>query len=311
MRGPAYHLRPNKGVDRLIFMDAIRILGRLTPLRTCTYHGFGGPFLEDFRLVYESNPDIGMVSIERDPEVLKRQRFHKPCASIRLEHTDLSSFIATFDPGDDAGIFWLDYTGLAYSNFDELTALLTKVPANSLVKVTLRARWNDFLNDPDSFNQKFGALMPDPQAPPPTNQKDFASLLQSMLQIVAQRALPAASGMTFQPICTFYYSDGTPMFTASGIVCERKQRDVVRQTYRDWSFASLNWAQPKRIDVPTLTTKERLSLQELLPRRRRSGSVLRRALGYLIDDNKPKTEATLRQYAIFHRYYPYIMRAVP
>jgi hypothetical protein len=44
---------------------------------------------------------------------------------------------------------------------------------------------------------------------------------------------------------------------------------------------------------------------------RRAGVTLRRALGYLIDDTRPKTESRLKQYAQFHRYYPYVMRAVP
>jgi len=117
--------------------------------------------------------------------------------------------------------------------------------------------------------------MPDPAADPPTNAEAYAWLLQQMVQIASQKALPAASGMTFQPVCTFYYTDGTFMFTATGIVCKREEKQNVRQLYRTWPFASLNWSRPKRIDVPTLTTKERLALQQLLPCRRRAGVTLR------------------------------------
>jgi hypothetical protein len=308
---PAYHLRPNKAVDRLIFMDAIGHLERLHTLDTYTYYGFGGPYLEDFRLLYERYPTIDAVSIERDSEVLKRQDFHRPCGTLRLEETELKSFIVKYDPRDRRSIFWLDYTNLRYSNFEEFSALIGKLAADSLVKITLRGQLQDFLNKQEQFREYFSALMPDPSANPPVSQEAYASLIQKMLQIAAQRALPAATGMTFQPICTFYYSDGTFMFTATGIVCARSEKSAIRDKFRPWRFASLNWARPKRIDVPTLTTKERLHLQNLLPCARDAGSVLRRRLGYLIDDGRAKSESRLKQYELFHRYYPYVMRGVP
>ena len=65
------------------------------------------------------------------------------------------------------------------------------------------------------------------------------------------------------------------------------------------------------IDVPTLSTKERLHLQDRLPLNLNAGRVLRRALGYLIDKDVRRTEAKLKQYADFHRYFPYFMKAIP
>ncbi|MGH7814651.1 MAG: O-methyltransferase [Candidatus Binataceae bacterium] len=62
MKAPAYHLRPNKAVDRLIFMEAIQHLEGVHPLDSYTYYGFGGPFLEDCRLIYERHPKIKIVS---------------------------------------------------------------------------------------------------------------------------------------------------------------------------------------------------------------------------------------------------------
>ncbi len=317
MRAPAYHLRPNKAVDRLIFMDAIRWIGRLHPLNQYTYYGLGGPYLEDFRMLYEMHPEDAVVSIERDREVYKRQQFHLPCATLQVKRAELSSFISRFDPDDHAAIFWLDYTNLRYSNFEEFSALLQRLAFDSLVKITLRAEWKDFMNrvpgddKPAEFRKMFAALMPDPSANPPINTEAFAALVQSMLRTAVQRALPAATGKAFQPICTFYYSDGTFMFTSTGVVCARDEKDAAREMFQNWKFASLHWAKPKRIDVPTLTTKERLLLQEFLPCESRAGRMLRGKLGYLIDDTRAKTDAKLRQYAQFHRYYPYVMRAVP
>lgn len=313
MSGPDYHLRPNKAVDRLIFLDAVQHLDRLHPLESYTYYGFGGPYLEDFRLIYERHPAIRTVSIEQNLEVVKRQRFHRPCKTLRLENTDLRSFVGTFDPEDRRGIFWLDYTGLRYSNFEEFSALITKVVPDSLVKITLRAEWRDFADGSkaDEFCRTFGTLMPDSSVNPPKNYEAFVELLQNMLRIATERALPAASDVTYQPLCMFYYRDSSFMFTATGLVCARSEQAAIVERFKRWKFAVLNWSRPKRINVPTLTTKERLHLQELLPCTKNTGRVLRQRMGYLIEPTEGETESQMVQYELYHRYYPYVMRAVP
>ncbi len=57
MTPPAYHLRTNKAIDRFTFIEAIRRMASPKELSECTYYGFGGPYLEDFRLLHESFPD--------------------------------------------------------------------------------------------------------------------------------------------------------------------------------------------------------------------------------------------------------------
>ena len=139
MRHPAYHLRPNKAVDRLTLVDAIRRVGKLGDLSDYTYYGMGGPYLEDFRLLYEFYPEIRMISIEEDEDTFKRQQFHLPCRTPRLtlKKTEFKSFLAQYEPNDEKSIFWLDYVGLEYGHFEDFMVLLGKVAANSVVKMTL------------------------------------------------------------------------------------------------------------------------------------------------------------------------------
>ncbi len=319
MKHPAYQLRPNKAVDRLAFMEAIRRLEKLADLSEYTYYSLGGPYLEDFRLLYEFCPEIRMVSIEENDETLKRQKFHLPCGTIRLEKAEFKSFLARYAPHDERSIFWLDYTRLEYGNFEDFMALLGKVAEDSMIKVTLRAKPSDYIDKSqeapgsgtERFRRQFGAVMPDPSADPPREPKDYACLLQDMLQVAAQKALPSAMLLTFQPVSSFYYSDGTEMLTLTGIVCLRGKEKKIKRAFQKWQFANLSWREPRRIDVPVLSTRERLHLQEFLPCRHGKERSLRKALGYLIDDDKRRSEAKLRQYADFHRYYPYFIRAAP
>src|SRR5687768_9557530 len=118
-------------------MDVIRRLDRLERLSEYTYYSLGGPYLEDFRALYDVDEKIRMVSIESNPEIIKRQRFHLPCQHLKLRRMELHSFIAQYQSRDRKSIFWLDYTRLAYPDLADFEALLSKVAANSLVKITL------------------------------------------------------------------------------------------------------------------------------------------------------------------------------
>jgi hypothetical protein len=252
-----------------------------------------------------------MVSIEKDRETHKRQEFHLPCGKLRLKYMEFQSFLAQFQATDAKSIFWLDHTGLEYWHFESFMALLGKVAAGSMIKVSLRAEPRDYEDNSQKFRDIFEAVMPDPYADPPVRFRDYVCLLQDMMRIAAQRALPAEMPLTFQPVSSFFYSDGTGMFTLTGIVCERRELDKVKVAFKGWEFANLIWAAPKRIDVPILSTKERLHLQHKMPCPRDAGKILCRTLGYLIDDTETKSEAKLRQYAAFHRYSPYFMKAIP
>jgi hypothetical protein len=316
MKHPAYHLRVNKTVDRLTLIDAVKRIARLNNLAEYTYYGFGGPYLEDFRLLYEFYPEIKMVSIESDDETFKRQRFHAPCneSQLKLRKLNFKSFLARYDPRDEKSIFWLDYTGLEFGNFEDFMLLLGNVSANSIIKITLRCESTDYIGKDDKqeeFRQKFEEVLPYSYATPPIHLVDFAELLQDMVQIAAQKSLSSGMPMTFHPISSFCYKDGVGMFTLTGVVCQRTETAKINAAFKGWKFANLTWKRPMLIDLPTLSTKERLHLQRRLPCSKGSGRTLRLALGYLIEGNKKSTEKRLKQYADFHRYSPYFMKALP
>lgn len=324
MKHPAYHLHPNKAVERFVFIEAIKRLDRLSTegLKVYTYYGLGGPFLEEFRLLYEHCPDIGMVSIERNLETYKRQSFHLPSSRVRLVRDNMASFIAQFSPGNIKSVIWLDYTNLRYSCFEDFAALLGMVQEMSMIKVTLRCEPGDYDaigkacigNDKaKEFRSTFEKVLPPNAAGPPRNLKKFAVYLQEMLRVAVGQALPptASPPLTFVPVSSFYYEDVNGMFTLTGVVCDKGSREKVEQNYADWEYANFNWGTPTLIDVPVLSTKERLHLQRFLPLRSMTGNTLRHVLGYKIDKGARKTEASLEMYAKFHKCSPYFLRGVP
>lgn len=310
---PPYHLRLNKAIDRFIFIEVIRKLERLSDLSEYTYFSLGGPYLEDFRLLYELCPEIALVSIEQDSETLKRQKFHKPCRTIRLEGNTFSSFLAEYESNDRKSVFWLDYTKLDLGAFEDFQVALEKVAANSIVKITLQAMPRDYQKaaDAEKFRKEFGAFLPDLLSNPPALLDDFLVLLTNMLQVAAQKVLPATGELIFQPLTSFHYADGATMLTFTGIVCQREDQKKIRNLFRYWHWANLDWGKPKQINIPFLSTKERLHLQKHLPLKKNPGRRLLKVLGYALDGDEENSIFMLKQYADFYRYFPYFVKAMP
>jgi len=309
MTPPAYHLRTNKAIDRLMLIEAIRRIAQPKEMAEFTYYGFGGPYLEDFRLLHENFPSMKMISIEKNLDVYKRQVFHLPTAHIKLKKLELRSFLTNYDSSDRKSIFWLDYTGLEFSQFEDFMQLLTKVASGSVIKITLRSNPRDYFDKQDKFNERFGAVLPRNNTVPPADLEGFSSLLQEMLQIASQQALPSGMRVAFQPITSFFYKDGAGIFTLTGVVCDRIDRKKIKSQFEGWSFANLHWAKPQKINVPFLSIKERLHLQQHLPCKSDRGRSLIRILGYHIDSNKSSTIEQMKQYADFYLQYPQFIRA--
>lgn len=328
MASPAYHLRPNKSVDRLLFLECIGIYRHLNGVLDPTYYGFGGPYLEDFRLIYEAFPRMRMVSIEEDLDVFARQKFNRPCGDDRLvlENKSFSAFLATANFGSKASIFWLDYTGFRYQCFDDLMNLLPVAPPYSMIKLTVSCSPGKYISKSkdreqreaesaqlvEAFRQEFEAVLPNPAASPPSDGKGFAGLIVSMVKVAAERAF-SGTDMIFQPIASFRYADGVPLLTFTGITVPKRKRSSIIRCFKDWEFLNSDWtAAPKEIDLPSLTTKERLHVQHMLPLSRDpAGDFLNTALGHFVGESLDDSKEKLGQYAEYHRHFPYFMKAVP
>ena len=319
---PIYHLRFNKAIDRFTLIQAIKTLETTSKLNNYSYYGMGGPYLEDFRLIYESFPKLSMVSIESSFDTYKRQHRHLPCSlrKLDLRNEEIGSFITNYQANGRKSIFWLDYTKLKYNHFEDFMGLLPKVEANSIIKITLRAEFKDYFTfraetdkqkeEIRKFKDEFGHVLPPEYPLPVLTLPNFAALLQEMIRISFQKILTAGADTTFQILSSFYYKDGdSPMFTLTGIVCQQSDLVQIKRNFKSLEHSNLNWAPPKQIDVPFLSTQERFFLQKYLPRKAsRSGAFLQKKLGYKIT---PNTEASLCQYSEFHRYFPYYIKGIP
>ena len=306
-RHPPYHLRVNKAVDRFMLVEVLEILKRYCQMSDYTYYGFGGPFLEDCKLVYDRCPEVRIVSIEQDEQTLERQEFHRFSKNLDLIQDDFSNFLEKFS-GDTGEIFWLDYTDRELIRFKEFQSLLGKVSDNSVVKITIRAE-RDWQKVQD-FQQQYSEIVPRPiRRIDMTDSARFVKLLQDMFHTASIQALPEAGGSVFQLLDSSYYKDTSQMLSITGIICNKDKVLKIRKWFKDWKFANLDWEAPRKINVPDLSVKERLYLERYLPTTEKTGVALSRALGYRIDEDEKHIEQ-LKQYEEFHQYYPYFARVL-
>src|SRR5690606_702529 len=124
MKHPPYHLRINKAVDRLLFVDVLRAVGSASNYSDFTYYSLAGPFLEDLRIMDHFFPDMKLVSLEIDRDTWKRQKFNQFCSRLDLRRTDVADFLTHDYKPHTHDVFWLDYTDLKFARFDELQFLL-------------------------------------------------------------------------------------------------------------------------------------------------------------------------------------------
>jgi len=315
MNHPPYHLRVNKSVDRFLLIDLLGQLQKKFDLSEYTYYGFGGPFLEDCRLINHYFPEIRIVSIEKDLDTYKRQEFHRFTRNLYIEHIDFDDFLAGFS-GAGKSIFWLDFTNFNLACFHEFMALLDAVDDYSIVRITLMANIPKYLLKDNvstktikdymiRFKEKFRPVIPSS-----FNESCFAlpanyiRLIQDMIRVQAEKALPAAGDNVFQILNSAYYSDGTTMLSLTGIISPLSELDSVNRLFQDWPHANLDWKDPLPIDLPILSIKERLKLERLLPSIDIECQDLSSALGYKIAGDDCANLQKLDRYRYFHRYYP-------
>ncbi len=311
-----YRLRPNKAVDRELFLSLLTRLAPSLSLETYQYVGLGGPFLEDFRLVHARLAIGRMTCVETEEQVHKRQMFNRPIASIECKHTTLEDFLDEHD-FDSPSIVWLDYTEPDVSaQIERFAKTIGTVPVGSVLRITLNANpgslgtpsanelsvevdgdaSNDRAAKPtihewrlERFRERLGALFPSGLTPVDMSRKTYGlSLLRTVKLAVEKEALSFRDRQIVWALAT-HYADGQAMVTAALIVCPPDDPSIA-ELVESWEFYSTTDA-PHVLDLPALSTLERLTMESRDDAQATMGMEL------------PKTDMGEDPYAVFKKFY--------
>jgi hypothetical protein len=308
---PGYNLRIGKATDRLLFREMLSRLSTTLHFDEYRYVGLGGPFLEDFRLLHESFPEMRMTSIERTKQVWHRQKFHKPCRQIELLNRDVDYYFANVHKETEPAIVWLDYTDLHHRRLRELWGIIPRLAPGSLLRITLRAKGTDEIDH--DVRKKWAKDLFGQFEPPNTVEEldtgPFAYVLLRAIKRVIDDVSVQIVDAKFHLLQAFVYDDGTPMLTFCGLIASQAMGQGVRAALRNWQFRNFKWSEPYQLRLPALSLKERLFLEPLLPSNRGSGRELHKKLGYSIEESKQRSIQALDQYRQLAGAYPRFIRA--
>ena len=305
-----YHLRPNKAVDRELFLGLLSRLAATLHIENHRYVGLGGPFLEDFRLVHARLGIDDLVCVEDELEVHKRQKFNRPVNRIRCVHNTLENYIDSNDFKMPV-IIWFDYTDPSNlkSQIERFSRTVGDVPLNSVMRITLNANPTS-LGKPGPGVKKttqewrltrlracLGRFVPSDLKPDGMTYRNFGRSLLKTLQIAVDKEMLSHMERRIVWALATHYADGQPMATATIIVCSEDYPSI-DTLVNGWKYSSKPDA-PLLLDMPALSTLERLTMESCKNPRKR--------MGYDLPQSDMK-EDPFESFKRFYRVFPHFSR---
>ena len=314
-----YHLRPNKAVERGLFIQSLRKINKYMNISDHRYIGFGGPFLEDFKVLHHELKISDMVCIEVEENVRLRQKFNKPLSCIDFFDRACSAteFINEYN-FDKTSIVWLDFVSFNDLNqqLSDVSRLLSNLDHGDIFKVTLNSNPANLGNADNDANlhefrlEKFRELVTSEYEPHGLTEesmysKKFSSTLLKALSRAVSKGMASTPNLEVVPLSAFVYEDGQKMLTAMGVILDKSEKEEFLEKTRidTWPYYSGSWGEPKNITLPALSARERLQVEQMLP----DGSYeeIRNKLGYYIGSDEKSAKEQLENFMSYYRSFPW------
>lgn len=321
-----YQLRTNKFVERQLFLDLLDFVRVWNGPAHYVYASMGGRFLEDFKLVNDRFAIEHMISIELDRVTWERQKFNRPVGFIDCRNQKSGDFIVDFDrlvtdhPGKRF-IIWLDYAAANERNsqLQEYQELLAKLAVGDVIKITLNANFQSFRRRHEfqferdfqvivcqNMTEQLGEYMPSGGMSKEHMKPDeFARLLARAVRVAALKGNDG-SQLRVIPLAAFRYSDGEhSMLTVTTLLADDALASKVEQdeVYKVWPFRSKDLDDVHYINVPDLSPKERLTINQLIALGT-DERMIHEKLPFRLDSRDTQSLSLLASYLSHYRRYP-------
>lgn len=283
----SYNLRPNKFVERQLFVELLEAACSGHSPDEFVYVSLGGPQLEDQRLIHRRLKITSLVSIEADPVVYKRQLFNLRPSFIDPRNETTQDFVSNFDSFVDEYsnkefIIWFDYTSPRQrrEQLVEYQTLLGKLGERDVLKITMNAnpatlgerRSGETSKEFQERRLKALYARLDDYLPKHLDPAEMTGhgLVPILCEAVERASLNAVQNnprLRVEPLAIFVYQDGPhQMLTITVRLVRRREADRFLQDLVGcgWQHLPSNWTDVTRIKVPNLTAKERLFIEKLL-----------------------------------------------
>jgi len=180
-----YQLRPNKFVERQLFLDVLDFVRVWNGPSRYIYASMGAKFLEDFKLINERFAIEHMISIEIEENTWRRQNFNR-LGFIDCRCQPSGDFVETVDRlllehPNHRLIVWLDYAAANKrgEQLGEFRQLLSKMASGDVAKITLNANPQSYRRRASQLTRRdFESYLKDPDS---ETHRDFETYLTSLL----------------------------------------------------------------------------------------------------------------------------------
>lgn len=303
-----YHLRPNKAVDRELFLSLLVRMAPVLKLDAYRYISLGGPFLEDFRLVHARVGLQRMTCVESDEVVHRRQKFNVPVPGVECVHSTFDAYIDSQDL-EDPLIVWFDYTEPEgwERQVQRFARDAASMPIGSILRITLNAEpsalgggelGGNLQEDRLSvFRERFGRQAPNDVKPSDMRKSHFGRVILRVLELAVAKATTDVPDRSVAWALATHYADGQAMVTATLVICKPGDSPT-KELLDSWEFRS-SPNEPHLLDMPVLSTRERLTLE--------AAQDLRGSLAFDLPSSRMGDDP-LAAFEKFYRIYPHFSR---
>lgn len=315
---PFYHLRPNKSIDRSLFVQTLLGLNKVLPIQEYTYTGFGSYLFDDFRALHDTLDIRKMISLESDRRIFMRAEYNVPYNCIKIENESSTDYLNRFvEETNEHNIFWLDFVSPSElgQQIADYSTLINLLHGDDIVKITLNAN-PDSLGKTSDQNEllavrlkKLKERVPDEYLPVDISEKDITkpcyplTLLKILKNITLDilKDIPQISPYYMLPLSSSIYADGQQMLTFTGIIMDSHDRELaVREALKNMSHITFSWDKPCNIEIPALTIREITEINKLLPSKEAKQQLINN-FPFIFSQSDQKIAET---YIEYYRFYP-------
>ena len=315
---PFYHLRPNKSIDRHLFVQTLIGLNQCLPISEYNYTGFGSYLFDDFKILHETLNITKMVSLEKDFIEYKRAKFNVPYACIDVKNVSSTEYLSELFIEDGShNIFWLDYVSPSELGMQiaDYATLLNELNSGDIIRITLNANVASLgkTDNPDELqNLRFSKLrerIPDEYFPISAQVADVTTskyplLLLKILKKVTVSCLedaPPYSPNFLLPLFSSIYADGQQMLTFTGVVLDSHELEQkIKKSLEGYPHNNFSWDTPCYIEIPPLSAREIMELNKLLPCDKAEQQLIEK-FPFIFS---PKEMRSIESYVTYYKYYP-------
>lgn len=317
MSQPFYHLRPNKYVDRFLFISALERLNSFISLEEHQYVGFGSFVFDDFKLMHERLNISSMISLESDETIFHRAQYNSPYNCINIINQSSTDFISGGQLADSSSIIWLDYTapGELAQQFSDVATLTNILNPHDIIRVTFNATASALGAPTDNssdlleyrmeiLKERIGEHIPVDVSVSEIESKKYPLLLLKCLRkMISGLFIPTKFDKRFLcPLFSTIYKDGHTMLTFTGIILDNNdEQKIIESLFKGIPYINLKWDTPSRIDMPELTVREILGINKMLPDDNAFNNI-KNNFNFIFSGKDSEDE--LKSYMSFYKYYP-------